>query len=115
MKFPNFKMNKWFTARAFVLLAGLFLMALAVPAQKTEANPAADLDQCRNGSDGSTLCTGSAWVNGNVNQKLSQYAEDQYLPYRMKFTNLTVGTNYTVIIGYDATHSGAHANGRRLA
>jgi len=43
MKFPNFKMNKWFTARAFVLLAGLFLMALAVPAQKTEANPAADL------------------------------------------------------------------------
>jgi len=108
MKFPNFKMNKWFTARAFVLLAGLFLMALAVPAQKTEANPSADLDQCRNG-DGTVACTGSAWVNGNAGFQNSSYAEDQYLPYRMRFTNLTVGTSYTVSIGYDNTHGGAHA------
>jgi hypothetical protein len=110
MKFPNFLMNKSFSARALVLLAGLFLMAITVPAQNTPlANPAADLDQCRNGSDGSIPCTGSAWVNGNAGFQNSGYAEDQYIPYRMRFSGLTVGTQYTVIIGYDLTHSGAHA------
>src|ERR1043165_4566900 len=108
MEFPNFNMNKSFTARALVLLAGLFLMAAAGLAQKIDAptaNPAANLDQCRNGADGSIPCTGSAWVNANAGAQNSQYSEDQYIPYRMTFTNLVVGTNYTVVIGYDVTHS----------
>jgi hypothetical protein len=112
MKFPNFLMNKSFSARMLILVAGLFLMSITVPAQKIDAplaNAAADLDQCRNGGDGTILCTGSAWVNGNAGFQNSQYAEDQYIPYRMRFSNLTVGTKYTVIIGYDVTHSGAHA------
>jgi len=110
MKFPNFLMNRSFSARALVLLAGLFLMSIAVPAQKVpEANPSGDLDQCRNGGDGSILCTGSAWVNGNAGFQNSQYSEDQYLPYRMRLSNLVVGTNYTVVLGYDVKNSGAHA------
>ena len=108
MKFPNFKMNKWFTAAAFVLLAGLFFSASTVSAQKVEANPSADLDQCRN-QDGTVPCADAAWVNGNAGFQNSSYAEDQYIPYRMRFSNLTVGTSYTVSIGYDVTHSGAHA------
>jgi hypothetical protein len=110
MKFPNFLMNKSFSARALVILAGLFLMALTVPAQKVpEANPSADLDQCRNGSTGTDPCAGANWVNGNVGTQNSQYSEDQYLPYRMVFTNLTSNATYTVVIGYDTIHSGKHA------
>ena len=105
MKFPNFFMNRSFTARALLLTAGLFLTSLTAMAQ----NPSADLDQCRNGGDGSIPCTGSAWVNGNAGFQNSQYAEDQYLPYRMRFTNLTAGAQYTVVLGYDVKHSGAHA------
>ena len=107
MKFPNY-MIKSFMAGMLVLAAGLFLATAASAQSVVTANPAADLDQCRNG-DGTVACTGSAWVNGNAGFQNSSYAEDQYLPYRMRFTNLVVGTNYTVVIGYDNTHSGAHA------
>lgn len=92
---------------ALVLLAGLLLMATAPSAQKVP-NAAGNLDQCRNG-DGTVACTGAAWVNGNVGFQNSSYAEDQYFPYRIRFSNLTVGTNYTVVLGYDVTHGGAHA------
>jgi len=110
MKFPNFLMNRSFSARALVLLAGLFLMSIAVPAQKVpEANPSGDLDQCRNGVDGLTPCSGAAWENGNVGQSNSAYSEDQYLPYRMRFSNLTVGTTYLVVLGYDTLQSDKHA------
>jgi len=110
MKFPNFLMNRSFSARALVLLAGLFLMSIAVPAQKVpEANPSGDLDQCRNGVDGLTPCSGAAWENGNVGQSNSAYSEDQYLPYRMRFSNLTVGTSYLVVLGYDTLQSNKHA------
>src|SRR5437763_1245129 len=116
MKFPNFLMNKTFSARAAVLLVGLFLMVTAVPAQRDAtktldattaptANPAGDLDQCRNGVDGLTPCSGAAWENGNVGQSNSAYSEDQYLPYRMRFSNLTVGTTYLVVLGYDTLQS----------
>src|ERR1041385_3010855 len=105
MKFPNY-MIKSFMAGMLVLAAGLFLATAASAQNVVTANPAADLDQCRNG-DGTVACTGSAWVNGNAGFQNSSYAEDQYLPYRMRFSNLVVGTNYTVVIGYDNTHSGA--------
>ena len=82
-------------------------MVTAASAQKVP-HAAANLDQCRNG-DGTVPCTGAAWVNGNLGFQNSSYAEDQYFPYRIRFSNLTVGTNYTVVLGYDATHSGAHA------
>jgi len=110
MKFPNFLMNRSFSARALVLLAGLFLMSIVVPAQKVpEAQASADLDQCRNGSTGTIACAGSAWVNGNAGFQNSQYSEDQYIPYRMRFSGLTIGAKYIVVIGYDTIHGGAHA------
>lgn len=111
MKFPNYYMNKSIMAGTLVLLAGLFLVT-AVSAQKIDApqaNPSGNLDQCRNGATGTDPCTGNNWVNGNVGSQNSQYFEDQYVPYRMTFDSLTVGTNYTVVLGYDNTHSGKHA------
>ena len=73
MKFPNFKMTKSFSARAFVLLVGLFLMASAASAQKTgwatlvpSAQP--DVDQCAN-LDGIAPPNANLtcdWQNGNL-------------------------------------------------
>jgi len=94
-------------AGALVLLGGLLLM-METADSALKSNPAAELDQCRNG-DGTVPCTGAAWVKGKVGFQNSSYFEDQYLPYRMIFSNLTVGTNYTVVLGYDLTHSGLHA------
>lgn len=113
MKFPNFNMNKSFGARALVLLAGLFLIVATVAAQKVDsptANPAGNLDQCRNGAAGSPVqCTGSAWVNGNANAIQSHYAETQFLPYRDTMTNLVAGNSYTITLGYDILQNGKHA------
>jgi len=103
MKFPNFFMNKSYSVRALVLLAGLFLMAAVVPAQS------GNIDQCRNGSDGSIACAGSAWVNGNAGSSNSQYAEDQYIPYRMKFSGMTIGQTYIAVVGYDTLKGTHHA------
>jgi len=107
-----------------VLLIGLFLMAGTISAQKTIqilstkttaptfvplANPSADLDQCRNGVNGDIPCAGTAWENGNVGDANSKYSEDQYLPYRMVFSNLVAGQDYVVVIGYDTIHNTKHA------
>jgi hypothetical protein len=103
MKFPNFFMNKSFSARALVLLAGLFLMSIVASAQS------GDLDQCRNGGTGAIPCAGGAWVNGNAGHSNSQYSEDQYIPYRMRFSGLNAGQKYIVVLGYDTIHGGPHA------
>jgi hypothetical protein len=105
MKFPNFKMNKWFTARAFVLLAGLFLMALMVPAQKTEAGASPTLSSCRNESAANPAqCIDGAWVTGAVNATHSHYAETQFLPSRLTLTG-TSNITYTFGLGYDMIDS----------
>jgi hypothetical protein len=73
-------------------------------------NPAADLDQCANGpfSGPFVPCSGSAWQNGNVGQSQGHYYEGDAIPYRIVFTNLTLGT-HTVTIQYDTTKGGKHA------
>src|SRR5262245_41016571 len=76
-------------------------------------NPAADLDQCRNG-DASTpnncveLGGGTGWVNGNVGAQQGHLVEGYSIPYRMRFTNLTTGT-WTVDLGFDIIHGGKNA------
>lgn len=73
-------------------------------------NPAADLDQCANGGVGSppVTCSGAAWQNGNLNHTQAHYREGESVPYRLKFSNLSAGSSYTVTIEYDTTEqSGA--------
>ncbi len=74
------------------------------------SNPAADLDQCANGGVGSlpVICAGTAWQNGNLGQSQAHYLEGEAVPYRLRFSNLSVGAVYTVTIEWDTTeNSGA--------
>jgi hypothetical protein len=75
----------------------------------TFGNAAVNLDQCANGSDGSTPCTGTAWQNGNLNAGSALYHEGDSIPYRDVFTNLTAGVTYRKTISWDTTKSGKHA------
>lgn len=76
---------------------------------------AADLDQCRNGSNGTDQCTGSNWHNGNLNSMQAGYVEGEFIPYRMKITGAAGdGTTVnTLMIEYDTSQnqsgSGKHA------
>lgn len=82
----------------------------SIKALRPEANPSADLDQCANGGVGSlpVQCTGSAWQNGNLGQSQAHYLEGESVPYRLRFSNLTVGSTNTVTIEWDTTeNSGA--------
>lgn len=126
MKFPNLKNSGHIAAwRVMALLVLGFALASTGLAQKnntrfnqiaqaTQAS-AASLEQCRNGSPASaTGCTtvggAEGWVTGNAGKANSDWAETQYVAYRMLFTGLpTDGTERTVIIGYDVLKSGIHA------
>lgn len=70
----------------------------------------ADIDQCANGGIGQppVQCAGAAWVNGNLNSNKAHYVEGQVVPFRMRFSGLSIG-KHTVTIGYDTTESGKHA------
>ena len=109
MKFPKF-VDLSLCVRGLIVLAGLFLVSPAVLAQKImPPNPSADLDSCRNGPTGTDPCVGNNWGNGNLGTNNSHYAEDEFVPYRVRFSNLNPGTSYTLVIGYDTIHSGKHA------
>jgi len=113
MKFPNFTTNKWFLARAFVLLVSLFLIGSAANAQKsvwTTLIPTAqpDVDQCAN-LDGVAPPNANLtcdWQNGNLNESNSDYREGDSVPYRTEFTGLTAGQTVVFSIAYDTTESG---------
>jgi uncharacterized repeat protein (TIGR01451 family) len=104
-----------FTGRAGRLLAAtLFLLAIAMaaPMLARAANPAADIDQCRNGKDVAAPipCTGSAWTNGDLGTENSHYREGDSVPFRATLTNLdTALASHTVTIQYDTLQSGKHA------
>lgn len=106
-------MRNLFTPRAAALMIGIMLIALNISAQKID-NEAATLEQCRNGGTApgvGCLSPGGAtgWVTGNAGSSNSHWAENQFLPYRMLFSGLTVGGSNTVTIGYDITKNGPHA------
>jgi uncharacterized repeat protein (TIGR01451 family) len=107
-------------ARAFadragrVLAATLFLLAIAMaaPMLARAANPAANIDQCRNGQiTAPAQCIDSAWENGNLGPENSHYREGDSVPFRAVLTNLStaVGNTHTLVIQYDTLQSGKHA------
>jgi hypothetical protein len=75
--------------------------------------PAVNLDQCSNGPLAAPVaCTGTAWVNGNLNESLAHYFEGESLPYRLRFDNLNIASViHTVRIEWDTTQLEA-ANAR---
>jgi len=119
MKFPNFNMNKSFTARALVLLAGLLLMAASFTAQtkidSTTSNLGVEIDQCANGSLSNPIhcnvSTGNdGYGRGDLVSSKSHYKEGDFVPIRVVTTGATVGQSYTVTLGFDYTKSGTYAN-----
>ncbi len=107
-------------ARAFagrasrVLAATLFLLAVAMaaPMLAKAANPAANIDQCRNGQITAPVqCIDNAWQNGNLGAENSHYREGDSVPFRAVLTNLdaSAGNTHTLVIQYDTLQGGKHA------
>lgn len=110
---------------ALLLVAFVFSASMGVSAQKKasriqglgvlepvpEANPAVNLDQCQNGAVGSpAVDCAPGWANGNSNGNNSHYAEGTNIHYRARFSNLVIGTSYTVTLEYDRWHQDSTHN-----
>ena len=96
-----------------VLVVGLVL-ATGLVATGNPGQPAADIDQCRNGTpsafnDCEDLGGGVGWVNGNAGGTNAHYAEGLSIPYRVRMTDVPPAISIKLILGYDITHSGKHA------
>ncbi len=117
MLFPNpFKSS--LTRYAILSVAAFsFFSSDALGQKELLNNPSATLEQCRNGTvptvprSGCQVVGGNVgWVTGNAGSSNSNWAETQYLAYRMLFGNLPTGnTVHTVTIGYDILKNGVHA------
>jgi uncharacterized repeat protein (TIGR01451 family) len=104
-----------FTGRAGRLLAAtLFLLAIAMaaPMLARAANPAANIDQCRNGTVAAPeQCIDNAWQNGNLGETNSHYREGDSVPFRAVLTNLddSAANTHSLVIQYDTLQGGKHA------
>ncbi|MDH5400660.1 MAG: SprB repeat-containing protein, partial [Cyclobacteriaceae bacterium] len=74
----------------------------------SQTQPAADLDQARNGAADSPISPVN-WVNGNAGEQNSHYIEGYSIPYRSVMTLLPLYTDITIEIEYDIKHSGHNA------
>src|SRR5207248_3076617 len=97
-----------------MLAATFFLLAIvmAAPMLARAANPAANIDQCRNGQIPAPVqCIDNAWQNGNLGSENSHYREGDSVPFRAVLTNLdtSAGNTHTLVIQYDTLQSGKHA------
>jgi Prealbumin-like fold domain len=108
--------RRWTLLVPLTLVLGFGLMYIA-GATGAPSNPAASLEQCRNGSaDSPRDCnTGSpnpdasgstGWANGNAGPENAHFMEGYSIPYRAILTNLpTDGTVITLVMEYDLTAS----------
>jgi len=108
-----FQLPNWFVANYGVLAGPGSLGSGAAATTFTDANPSADLDQCANDpapSPSTDGCNSNAsdWVNGNLGASKSVYFEGDSIPYRMKFSNLSLAS-HSVTIEWDTTKSSTHA------
>ena len=74
----------------------------------TDATPAANLDQVRNGPATAPVSPGD-WVNGNAGPSNAHYIEGYSIPYRCIMTSLPIGPSITLTLGYDIKHGDKHA------
>ncbi len=95
--------------RTSLLIVALLCTCLLAAGGAWAQNPAANLDQYRNGAANSPINTGSNWVNGNAGVQNSHYVEGMSVPYRLVMTNLPTATTINLTIGYDIKHSDKHA------
>ena len=101
----------------FHLLAITSLLAVNLTFASTvlAAQPAATLEQCRNGLATApndclgTLGGNAGWVSGNVGQSQAHLVEGYSIPYRAILTDLPLNTSITLVLGYDIKHSDKNA------
>jgi hypothetical protein len=74
----------------------------------TDAPPAANLDQARNGGSNSPTSPVD-FQNGNLGGSQAHYLEGHSVPYRCVMTNMPIGTSVTVTLEYDVKHGGHEA------
>jgi len=72
------------------------------------AAPAANLNQGKNGTD-SAPTSPLQWVNGNLSASQAHYIEGMSTPYQCVMTDLPIGGQVTIIIGYDIKSSSKNA------
>lgn len=82
--------------------------SISMRIERVPFNPAANLDQSRNGSAASPTSPVD-WVNGNAGASNSHYVEGMSIPYRAILTDLPTSTPITITFGYDIKHSSKHA------
>src|SRR5437762_4816355 len=88
----------------------LLAIAMAAPMLARAANPAANIDQCRNGTIAAPVqCIDNAWENGNLGEQNSHYREGDSVPFRAVMTNLDTSITHTLVIQYDTLQQGTHA------
>ncbi|HEX2850154.1 MAG TPA: hypothetical protein VHN98_06365 [Acidimicrobiales bacterium] len=104
--------GRWLSvALGLVVVASLAWVVPGGPAQAAAGpKPAGNLDQCANGGVGDppVVCSGGAWVNGNLNANQAHYREGDSVPYRLRLSDLSLGS-HAVTIEWDTTKSGMHA------
>lgn len=117
IKQKSIRQRLWKTLNVFVgvstvlniSMVGVLIRPLAAQA----ANPSADIDQCANDpapslhTDGCNTAA-TQWDNGNLGASKSVYFENDTIPYRLKFSNLSL-VSHTVTIEWDTTKGGKHA------
>src|SRR6185436_1429480 len=96
------------------LVTALAAAALLVASGRADAapapTPAANLDQCRNGTVAAPeACTGSSWQNGNLGAENAHYREGDSVPFRAVLTDLSTSGSHTLVIEYDTLAGGKHA------
>ncbi|WP_353509976.1 hypothetical protein, partial [Intrasporangium sp.] len=111
----QFTLPNQFVAKYFVVATQTYPDGTTLTANTsfTDANPAANIDQCANDpapSPNTDGCSTSAtdWVNGNVVASKALYFEGDSLPYRVKLTDLSLAS-HTLTIQWDTTKGGKHA------
>jgi uncharacterized repeat protein (TIGR01451 family) len=98
--------------RRAVLATALATAALLGASGRAEAaaGPAADLDQCRNGTLAAPeACSGASWQNGNLGSENAHYREGDSVPFRAVVTDLSTTGSHTLTIEYDTLAGGKHA------
>ncbi len=93
-----------------ILVAIITFIYLNISSEKKSysAAPAANLSQARNGTDPSPTSPVN-WVNGNLSGTQAHYIEGMSVPYQCVMTDLTIGAQVTITIGYEIKNSNKHA------
>ncbi len=118
MNYPQAKaLNKQYVTRFFGLLVCLVAVAISASAQKSIFVPEAigvTIEQCANGPASAPIhcnvnTANDGYTRGNLIASKSHYFEGDSVPIRIVADGLTIGTAYTVTIGYDYTKGGKYA------